>query len=719
MVEKEQILRLMRSHRYSSITADELARGMHLRSGQRGELLAALRELELEGRLVGLKEQRWVDPARVEMVVGRLQCNPGGFGFVIPLQEGGQDLYVAEEQMGQAMHGDLVAVELLHRQQGRGRRGVKLGPAGRVVKVIDHATERLIGTYQPGGKFARVVPDDPRLFRDIYVVLKGKGAAKEGEKVLVRITEWPSLHRNPEGEVIEVLGREGDPGVDVLSVIHQFNLPDSFPQPVLQAAKDVSAHPPGQPDVRREDFRNQPTVTIDPENAKDFDDALSFYRDEERGRAVVLVHIADVSFFVPPESVLDMEARKRGLSVYLASDVVPMLPEEQSRDVFSLVAGEDRPAKTVVLEFDDRGAVVDHSLCHSLVHVDRRMSYREVQAILEATDAEDELAGAAAARQVPEQILNLLCGLDGLARQVGARRRRIGSIDLDVPEYDVGVDEEGRAVSVTQIVRDRSHGLVEEFMLSANVAVANFLKAHRLPGLFRTHEKPDEEDLGEFAEFVQSVMQREVDALDRKQLQRLLADVSGTHLAEAVNMQLLRAMKRATYTPKCAPHFALHFDRYCHFTSPVRRYPDLVVHQILDEHLLQGVAPGRLRARWNKRLPGLAEHCNLAQQRADEAEREIIKIKLLRFLQDRTDEIFDAIITGVQEYGLFVQLQLYSVEGLIKVKDMKDDFYRFSERAHALVGTRTRKRFSLGQRLKVALKEVDTARREADFLLYE
>ena len=719
MVEKEQILRLMRSHRYSSITADELARSMHLRSGQRGELLAALRELELEGRLVGLKEQRWVDPARVEMVVGRLQCNPGGFGFVIPLQEGGQDLYVAEEQMGQAMHGDLVAVELLHRQQGRGRRGVKLGPAGRVVKVIDHATERLIGTYQPGGKFARVVPDDPRLFRDIYVVLKGKGAAKEGEKVLVRITEWPSLHRNPEGEVIEVLGREGDPGVDVLSVIHQFNLPDRFPQPVLQAAKDVSAHPPGQRDMRREDFRNQPTVTIDPENAKDFDDALSFYRDEERGRAVVLVHIADVSFFVPPESVLDMEARKRGLSVYLASDVVPMLPEEQSRDVFSLVEGEDRPAKTVVLEFDDRGAVVDHSLCHSLVHVDRRMSYREVQAILEATDAEDELAGAAAARQVPEQILNLLCGLDGLARQVGARRRRIGSIDLDVPEYDVGVDEEGRAVSVTQIVRDRSHGLVEEFMLSANVAVANFLKAHRLPGLFRTHEKPDEEDLGEFAEFVQSVMQREVDALDRKQLQSLLADVSGTHLAEAVNMQLLRAMKRATYTPKCAPHFALHFDRYCHFTSPVRRYPDLVVHQILDEHLLQGVAPGRLRARWNKRLPGLAEHCNLAQQRADEAEREIIKIKLLRFLQDRTDEIFDAIITGVQEYGLFVQLQLYSVEGLIKVKDMKDDFYRFSERAHALVGTRTRKRFSLGQRLKVALKEVDTARREADFLLYE
>ncbi len=719
MVSEREVLGLVNSKTYRQMRTEELAQRLSVKDAEMSDFLALLEELERRGRLVRVKKQHWVNPDRAGLVAGRLQCNSRGFGFVLPLAEGEQDVYVAEEDMRDAMHGDLVVVEV-HRKKPRrsGRRGRKaLGPSGWVIKVIEHRNRHVIGTFAPGRKFGRVVPGNPRLFRDIYVAREDWMGAVAGDQVLVELTAWPSLHRNPEGEITEVVGKAGAPGTDVQLVILEFGLPRQFPQEVLRAAEGLPDTPPAEEVAGRRDLREYPTITVDPEDAKDYDDALSFYRDAATGRRVVMVHISDMSFSVPPQGVLDAEARKRGTSVYLANAVVPMLPPEQSRDELSLVEGKDRLAKTVIMQFDDAAEMGDYTICHSVVSVDRRMTYTEVQEVLEGSEAEAP-ATAAAAEKLPEDLLQLLVDLDALAGQLRRRRQEIGSVDLDVPEYRVSIDVSGQVVGVSQIVRDRSHGLVEEFMLSANRAVAHFMRKNKLPALYRIHEPPQKEDLAEFADFIRVVLEREVDPLDRKQLQDLLAEVTGTHLAEAVNMQLLRAMQRAVYSPNLKPHFALHFDRYCHFTSPVRRYPDLVVHQILDRFLKEKHGAGRLRAEWRDGLPGIAGHCNEMQERADEAEREIVKIKLLRYLQDHRDEVFEGVVTGVQEYGLFVRLQDYSVEGLVKVQDIRDDFYRFDERKKALVGTRKGREFRLGQTLKVTISEIDMARRQLDLRLH-
>ncbi len=519
------------------------------------------------------------------------------------------------------MDDDLVVVEM-HRRAKRGRGGRKLGPAGRVIKVLEHRNRELVGTFRPGQKFGRVVPDNPRLFRDVYVAKEDSAGAVEDDLVVVEVTTWPSLRRNPEGVVRQVLGKAGDPSVDVQSVILEFGLPREFPAEVVAAAEQITAALPKAEIAHRRDLRQYTTVTVDPEDAKDFDDALSFYRDPKTGRPTVLVHIADISHYIAPDSALDMEARDRGNSVYLANEVVPMFPHELSKQVMSLVEGDDRAAKTVILTFDDAGEISDYQVCHSVIRVDRRMSYTEVQKLLDALGADDEdpesFAAGLAVETVPQDVLDLVRDLDALATRVRRRRQEVGSIDLDMPDYDVNIDESGRVVGVTEIVRDRSHGLVEEFMLSANRAVADFMVKRKLPALYRIHEAPPDEDRAAFEEFISTILGKRVDASDRKALQALLAEVAGTHLSDAVNMQLLRSMQRALYAPSVSPHYALHFERYCHFTSPVRRYPDLLVHHVLDAHLLKNKPAAELRGSGNGSSPAsrsTATRCRSAPTR--------------------------------------------------------------------------------------------------------
>jgi len=730
MADEKDVLRVVQSRSYREMNTDELARNLSVPAGEMDAFVALLQDLERRGALVKVKKMHWVNPERAGLVTGRLQGNEKGFGFVVPLvrraDEG--DVYVAQEEMGEAMHGDLVVVEVHRKKPGRaggrapasgpGKVAKKLGPSGRIIKVLEHRNMNIIGTFVPGSKFGRVVPDNPRLFRDIYIAPDDWMGAQADDQVLVAVTEWPSLHRNPEGEIKQVLGKVGTPGVDLQSVIIEFGLPREFSAEVLREAERLRGSPSADERKKRRDFTKNITVTIDPEDAKDFDDALSFQRDRGTGRRVVLVHIADLSYHVPPDGILDLEARERGMSVYLANDVVPMLPHQQSKYTLSLVEGKDRLAKTVAMKFDEAGRLADYSLHHSIINVARRMTYTEVQEVLDAVDAEGP-AVAGAAERLPKPIANLLVELDALAGQLRERRVEKGSIDLDMPEYHVAVDEEGRVVGVSQLERFRSYGLVEEFMLSANRCVADFLRKNKLPGLYRIHDQPLEEDLEEFGAFIQPILGRRVNVLDRKELQHLIDEVSGTHLAEAVNMQLLRAMQRAVYSPHCKPHFALHFERYSHFTSPVRRYPDLAVHQILDQFVKERRNPAQLRHDWEAKLENIAAHCNEMQDRADEAEREIIKIKLLRYLQDHKDKVFEAVVTGVQEYGLFARLEGYSVEGLIKVQDIGDDFYRFDEKKKALIGTRRHREFRLGQPIKVTIKEINMARRQLDLVLYE
>jgi len=717
-VGEEEVRGLVCSGSFSHMTAEELARRLHVGRDGMAEFVALLEEMERRGLIVRVKKRRWVDPVRSGLTVGRLQGSPRGFGFVVPVSGEHEDVYVAEEDMRDAMDGDLVVVEMRRRRTGRRSRGGRQrGPSGRIIRVIEHANRLIVGRFVPGGAFCRVVPDNQRLFRDVYVGPADTMGAGPDDQVVVELTAWPDLRRNPEGVVHEVLGPVGAPGVDVRSVMFEFDLPRGFPAEVLRAAEALPDEPSPEELARRCDLRDRPTVTVDPADAKDFDDALSIRRDARTGRRVVGVHIADLSHFVRPGDVLDREARQRATSVYLADAVVPILPPEQSRDTLSLVEVNDRLAKTVFLEFDDAGGLVQHSMRHSVVNVDRRMTYAEVQAVLDARDC----AGPAAEsvlEKLPQDVYETLVELDALAGQLRERRHGVGSIDLDVPDYHVDVGADGRVIGVAQIIRDRAHGLVEEFMLCANRAVATFMSENRLPSLYRVHEPPPEEDLADFARFVQAVVGRKIVPTDRHALQDLLAEVADTNLADAVNMQLLRSMQRALYDPKAGPHYALDFERYCHFTSPVRRYPDLFVHQVLDQHLSEGRTAGELRGLWDAALAGIAAHCNRMRERADEAEREIIKIKLLRYLEQHKDEVFDAVISGVQEYGFFVRLEDYFVEGLVKVRSLRDDFYRCDDRRKALVGVRSGRSFRLGQEVRVVLEEIDVAFRRADFVLH-
>ncbi|MFW5982817.1 MAG: ribonuclease R family protein [Candidatus Brocadiia bacterium] len=741
MIEKEDVVEHLSGGKPNPKEPEQLAQELGLRKEEWGQLAEKLRELMRAGRAAPVKGNRWDDPAQHEMVVGTLERKPRGFGFILPADESiEEDLFVPERQQAGAMNGDLVLARYTSRGEKR-RRRKDLGPSGEILRVLERAHEELVGTFRPNGKHARVIPDDPDMSRDVLVPRDKCGDAEPDEKVLVKITKWPRPNKpddNAKGEVLEVLGEEGDPDVDFLSVVLQFDIPHEFPPEAEQEARDVPKEVTAEMCEGRRDLTDLTTIAIDPETARDRDDALSLERNDEGDTLTVWVHITDVSHWVSPRSAMDREARRRGNSVYLVSDFVPMLPKEATQQALSLAEDRERLAKSVALEFDGEGNLVDTTIHRSVVSLDAEMTYAEVQEILEGLEG-DTTAGSPPAEESdfgsgvfledeqyartvakwPDDITDAVAGLDKLARTLRWRRREVGSIDLDVPEYDVRVDEDGRVTAVFQTERDRSHDLVEEFMLQANQAVGRYLDDHNLPGVYRVHDAPLEEDLEAYAEFIENVMDREIDPFDRSELQKLLEEVADTNLSEAVNMELLRCMQRAQYSPEHAPHFALQFPIYCHFTSPIRRYPDLVVHQILDQHFAGTVHSSAIH--WQSETPAIATECTRTEERADDAEREIVKLKLLRFLEQEEvrGEVFDAVITGVMEFGLFAQLQEYSVEGLIKVATLEDDFYEFDETNRRLVGKKHGRVFQLGQSVQVMVDRLDITKRELDLKLVD
>lgn len=735
---QEKILNFIRASSYRPMTAEKLTQHFSLPSEEEDRMRACLEELQIEGEVVRDKKGEWQEPHNSSLVVGRMERKArkqgSRFGFVLPISENvDEDIYVPERDLRGAMNDDIVLVKF-----SEGKRGGKRGPAGKVLEILKRAHHQVIGSFTPRKKGGIVTPDDPSLSCDVIIPAGCAANANKGEKVLAEITSWPDKrHPNALGAVERVVGQEGDPEVDEAAVILQFGLPTEFPSEVEKLAAEIPAfqniNDSEIQEQGRKDYREDYVVAIDPETAHDRDDALSFREDPETGNREVRVHIADVSHFVDPETALDKEARRRGLSVYLLRDFVPMLPKQCTQEALSLAENKDRCSKTVTLCYDGQANLVDTKLEKSVVRLNEELTYKGVQELLEAADKEQreteepldtfgEGIDARAVAKWPDQLWDTVVGLDRLARQLRARRREVGSVDLDVPEYDVRVDEDGRVTAVSQIERDRSHDLVEEFMLEANKAVARFLQEKNLPGLYRVHEKPEEEDLEGFALFVQTVMERSIDPFDRGELQRLLEEVSGTNLSEAVNMELLRCMKRAEYSSSSAPHFALNFSTYCHFTSPIRRYPDLVVHQILNQHFQGKIGKGtsgegQLREYWRSELDNIAAEVVRAERRADDAEREIVNIKLLRFLEERSGpegEVFDAVITGVQEFGVFAQLQEYSIEGLIKVERLSDDYYVFQEKERALVGRRHGRKLRLGESMEVVIKGINMEMRQLD-----
>jgi ribonuclease R len=687
------------------VSVRDLVRALSLDPPVRRELKAVLRRLIADGALVKIRGARVGLPDRMNLVVGRLSCSPAGFGFVVPeaRREGQADLFVAAANIREALHGDRVVARLE-------RHGPK-GPEGRIIRVLERANERLVGRYEADGRFGgHVVPFDPRVLHEVFVPAGDEGAASAGEMVTVDITRPPTATRNPVGRVVEVIGRITDPGVDLKVVVAKYALPDAFPPEVEEEARRV-ARPVGPEETAgRTDFRAWLTVTIDPETARDHDDAVGIERRKDGGYRLA-VHIADVGHYVGEGGPLDQEAYLRGTSVYFPDKVLPMLPHALSSDVCSLVEGQDRLTQSAVIDLDARGRVQKTAFHDGVVRSAARLSYAEAQAIV---DGDPAVRGRHAA------LVPSLAAMDELARLMRARRYERGSLDFDLPEPKLVLDETGEMTGIVRHERLDSMRLVEEFMLAANEAVAERLHRAGVGTLYRVHEQPDPERVEEFVELVSSLGYRlpaRRDGVRPEDFQQVLRQVEGRPEEKLVSYLLLRTMKLARYHEENLGHFGLATGMYAHFTSPIRRYPDLVAHRALRA-LREGGDPGR--ESWlRERLPEMGLHLSERERRAADAERELVEWKKVRFMGGRLGEAFSGYVTGVQAFGLFVELEEIYVQGLVHVSSMRDDYYRFHEKEHLLRGENTNATYRLGDRVQVQVARVDLARRPGDGALVD
>lgn len=710
MTDQATILQFICSKKYSPMTAAELAEHFEIPDTEYQSFCGLLYNLEFSGEIVRIKQKQYADPKKVHLMVGTLDCNPRGFGFVVPVKKDRdkdmKDIYVSEEDMSSAMHGDLVVVRLppvvqIPRRKSERRRST----SGQIVNVLKHVNELVVGTFEKTKHLRFVAPDNPRLFKDIYVSEDASQGAKRGDKVVVRITEWPSRHLNPEGEITEVLGEEGDPRVDLRSIVCQFQLPEVFDKKVMDEAGYVPHRVSEEEIQNRLDLRKKPTITIDPETAKDFDDAVSLEK-TKHGNWLLTVHVADVSYYVKPNTSIDDEARFRGTSVYLPGEVIPMLPEVLSNNICSLKEGEDRLTKSVIVTLDHKGHVTKTEIKHSVINVTKRLTYNQATAILNNE----------ASISLHEDLRDMLQNMAHLAELLFRNRLDRGAIELDLPEISLKLDDHGYVKDVEKVEKDISHRLIEEFMLLANEIVATYMSEKEMPLISRVHPEPDEEDMLEFASFVRGLENTKIDPFKSKQIQKLLDRVREKPEAYTINLVLLKSMKQATYEAGEEGHFALALEHYAHFTSPIRRYPDLIVHRVLDQHFSGELSSPELQNSWKSCLSEWAKHCSLTERRADDAENEINKLKLMRFFEDRVGDIFEGVISGIMEFGFFVQLNKYLLEGLVHIRTLADDIYRIDKKNMALVGIRRKKMYKIGDIVKVKIYKIDFLKREIDFV---
>ena len=724
---REQLLALLSRKDYRPLNKIEIARKFGVSGRARVALRKTLRALERAGEIARIRKDRYVLPAEADLITGKLSLHPAGYGFLTSEKPGEPDVFIAAENVGTAMHGDRV-VARISPESPSGR--IKGRREGRVIRILERAHDTVVGTLQRSRSFYYVVPDDPRFVHDIYVrsdssshdaadgaVENGRRpVATIGDKVVVRLDDWQSRHVNPEGEIIEVLGPASAPGIDVLSIIRKYHLPTEFPADVLEQAESIPENVDARQISGREDLRNQFIVTIDPDDARDFDDAINVEKLPNGGWQLG-VHIADVAAYVEPGSALDREARLRGNSVYLPDRVVPMLPERLSNGVCSLKPEVDRLTHSVFIQFDKRGVPKSARFPRSVIRSAHRLTYKEAYSILKA-----------APRDRLGERLHLAWELAALLRR---KRFEHLALDLDFPEVKVWVDTNGKPVRLERVENDESHQLIEEFMLAANEAVARELKRRAIPTVYRVHENPDPEKLAEYREFALSFGYKVGDLTHRAELQRLLAEIRGKPEEQALKVGLLKSLKRARYDPRPLGHYGLAKTNYLHFTSPIRRYADLVVHRALgrDGTPLPS-APSRaieLRSRSDTPYLGaaevssIAEHISATERNAADAEIDATQMKKLEFFQQqlagRKPQIFAATIVDIRNYGLMVELPDALVTGLVHISSLTDDFYVFEPARHQLIGRRSRKRFKVGDDLSVFVARVDVFKRQVDFAI--
>ncbi|HEY6873428.1 MAG TPA: ribonuclease R [Geobacteraceae bacterium] len=703
-IKKEAITKFFRESPLDAHEFRDLMRLFGVGKAGRLQLKTLVDELVDEGTLVKFKGNRYGKAAGVSRLAGRLSTHRDGYGFVTP-DEGGEDIFIPARYLRENMHGDRVEVRIVaHNRHGK--------QEGRIVETLERAYTRIVGRFAKTKSFGYVTPDEERITRDLYIPPGAAGRAENGQVVVAEITRYPTPHRAGEGRVVEVLGWPEDPKVEAETIIRKFDLPHTFPVEVLAAARAVSQTIAEEDLKQRVDLRNRLTVTIDGETARDFDDAVSVSR-EQGGRIRLWVSIADVSHYVGHASPLDAEAYLRGTSVYFPDRCIPMLPEELSNGICSLNPEVERLTLTAEILFDKGGNPVQSRFYPSVIRSHARLTYTAVKRIL--ADGDPELLERHA-RLVPELRL-----MEELSVRLLEKRGKRGSIDFDLPEPQVVLDLQGQTEAIIRAERNVAHRIIEEFMLAANEAVAGYIEGEGVPSLYRIHETPDLAKLAEFSELIRGFgyeFRIEEDRVEPGEFQRLLVEAQGKPEEKMINEMLLRSMKQARYAAENLGHFGLAAPCYTHFTSPIRRYPDLVVHRIL-KRVLAGKMKEREIERLAETLPEVAVHTSNRERVAMEAEREIVRLKKVQFMRDKVGEEFDGFITGVTAHGFFVELVELFVEGMVHVSTLPSDFYRYLEKQHALAGERGRTVFRIGDRVRVRVAQVSTERKQIDFVLAE
>lgn len=700
-LKKNDVLSYLRDEAGHPVHLKEIMRHFAVPKEKRKSLKSFMQEMTDDGEVVRIRGDRYGVPAKMNLVVGRVQGHADGFAFVIP-DEGGDDVYVNRRNLRDAMHGDHVVVRV-ERSRREGKR------EGSIIRIIERVNRNIVGRYEKGKNFGYVVPGEEKIAHDIYIPKGMDGGADAGDIVLAEITAYPAGGRNPEGRVLRTLGCPDDPDVEVESILLKYSIPFEFPAGVIQSTQRIPESVIPGDTKNRVDLRGMKTVTIDGETAKDFDDAVSV-KMETDGNIRLWVSIADVGHYVKEGSPLDREARKRGTSVYFPDRCIPMLPERLSNGICSLNPGVDRLTLTVEMLFDERGECLEKDFYPSVIRSDFRLTYTIVKKIV--VDSDEAL------EKEYQSVVSELRVMQELCRRLKDFRNRRGCIDFDLPEAQIILDIQGGTEAIVRSERNEAHMIIEEFMLAANEAVASFLTERHIPMLYRVHEKPDAEKIRDFREFIYNfgyTLKSDIPA--PKELQKLLNDVSGRSEERTINHVLLRSMKQAVYSSKNIGHFGLASEKYCHFTSPIRRYPDLMVHRILKEAAKKGGIDRAAMPSLSEALSAAGEDLSLKERRAMEAERDIIDLKKVQFMRDKVGEKYFGFITGVTSFGFFVELEELFVEGLVHVTSLDDDYYHYDEKGHSLTGERMKRRFRIGEELEVLVESVDVERRRIDFRL--
>lgn len=703
---KEVILNFMKEEAYKPMEIPEIAKIFNINKNEYKSFKKAIKTMEKEGLLARDESDKLGLAQRMGVITGKIEIHDRGFGFLIPDIEGIKDLFIAKTNLMGAMNGDRVVAKIIK----EGRNGKRT--EGIIINIVERVNKNIVGIYEDNKSFGFVLPEDKRIQNDIFISKKDRNGAKKGQIVMVEITRWPDGKRkNPEGKVVEILGRPGDKGIDIDIIIRKYNLPEDFPPSVLNSALDIEDFITEDEIKGRLDLRNVKMVTIDGEDAKDLDDAVSIER-LENGNFKLGVHIADVTHYVKERSVIDKEAFKRATSVYLIDRVIPMLPKKLSNGICSLNPKVDRLTLSCIMEVNRQGKVVNHTIAQSVIKTNERMTYTDVTKILRDNDVE--------LIERYKDLVDDFKAMDELCKILRKKRLDRGAIDFDFEECKIILDEKGKPIDIKPYERAIANRMIEEFMLLANETVAEHMEKLKVPFVYRIHENPDAEKLEKFKAFIYNLGYNDItwgEEVNPKALQRVLDKFKGENEETIISTLLLRSMMQARYSPECAGHFGLAADYYCHFTSPIRRYPDLQIHRIIKEYLNKELTENR-----SKKLvlivDSAAKQSSEMERVAQEAEREVDDLKKAEYMKDRIGEIFEGMISSVTGFGAFVELP-NTIEGLVHITSFRDDYYIYDEDRLILIGERNKKIYRLGDKLKVLCSKVDILSREIYFEIVE